>query len=111
MAKKFTEIIGFIPFIILLADGFGVIPEQYQQMAIFAMIATAVLHCVALAKCGEDAMDLALFPALFCVLIGLNAVYDWGKYNVGTVGTFFEAFCTFICGVWIFAYHLKSKKK
>lgn len=107
----FQKIIGLSPFAIMLAHGAGLLPEQYEGWARFGIIICAVLYCVLLYNLKERAMDLALLPALVCVLYGLNAAYDFFQYDYGTVGYLFDSFCAFICGVWIFAYTLKAEKK
>ena len=107
----FEKIIGWSPFVIMLAHGTGLIPEQYEEWAKLGIIVCAVLYCVLFSKLGKRAIDLAILPAFVCVLYGLNAAYDFFKYDYGTVGYQFDSFCAFICGVWAFAYALKAQKE
>lgn len=111
MKKQIISVIAWLPFVIAVADSPGVFPAQYQEYGVCAIVALAILYCVLLAKSGEPMiMDLANVPAGLCVLSGIASVYAWLNGEPYTISSMLEAFCCFICGVWLFAYKTKEKK-
>ena len=87
------------PIVVLIAG--NLLSEQYNDFLIFILIIAAFLSCFALYKYLHKAIAIALFPAFVCVFSGINAFYMFCKYGVGTVATFWEAFCSFIAGVFL----------